>query len=82
MEEAEEESDNEFDDNPESTPQQSTSQPLPKKQKVESKKSKEEFLLDHAASVFQATKRVENGDDIFMKNVAFSLKQIKNKVIK
>ena len=86
--EAEEESDSEFDDNPESKPQQSTSQPwstsqpLPKKQKVESKKSKEEFLLDQAALVFQARKRVEDGDDIFGKNIAFSLRQMKNKRIK
>ena len=88
MEEAEEESDNEFDDNPESTPQQSTSQPrstsqpLSKKQKVGSKKSKKKFLLDQAASVFQARKRVEDGDDVFGKNIAFSLREIKNKRIK
>ena len=88
MEEAEEESDNKFDDNPESTPQKptsqprSTSQPLPKKKKVESKKSKEKFLLDKATSVFQARKRVEDRDDIFGKSIAFSLRQIKNKRIK
>ena len=54
---AEKESDTEFDDNPESILQQSTSQPLPKKQKVESKKSIEVFLLDQASSVFQARKK-------------------------
>ena len=88
MEEAEEERDNEFSDNPESTPQQPTSQPrptcqpLPKKQKIDSKRSKDEFLLDQATSVFQTRKRVENGDDIYEKNIAFSLRQIKNKIIK
>ena len=39
-------------------------------------------MLDQAALVFQARKRVEDGDDIFGKNIAFSLRQMKNKRIK
>ena len=39
-------------------------------------------MPDQAASVFQARKRVEDGDDIFGKSIAFSLRQIKNKRIK
>ena len=39
-------------------------------------------MLDQAASVFQARKRVENGDDLYGKNTAFNLRQIKSKGIK
>ena len=63
LEEAEEESDNEFDDNPESTPQQSTSQPrstsqpLPKKQKVESKKIKRRVFVRPSCFGFSGKKK-------------------------
>ena len=39
-------------------------------------------MLNQAALVSQARKRVEDGDYIFGKTIAFSLRQIKNKRIK